>query len=123
MALLVRIKSMLLNLSINRLRSATIVETLVASVIIVVVFSMASLILNNTFKNKILSNTSDIENYANKLFYLTQHNRIKMPYSESYSGWQLTMTKDRDKLILEAEKRLNDDRTKKFRKSIIFHSN
>ena len=59
-----------------RLKSATIVETLVASVIIVVVFSMTSLILNNTFKSKILSNSADIENYSNKLFYLVQHSRI-----------------------------------------------
>jgi hypothetical protein len=106
-----------------RLRSATIVETLVASVIIVVVFSMASLILNNTFKSKILSNSADIENYSNKLFYLVQHNRIDTPYSENFSGWELKLTKDTDKLTIEAEKRINNDRTKTFQKSIIFNSN
>jgi hypothetical protein len=90
---------------LKKIRSATLVESLVATVIILVVFFMASMVLNNLFSNVIKSNTIDIENYCNELEYLYQHQKIKPPYQDTYLNWDIQISlqaPDNKKLVIEA---------------------
>ena len=55
---------------LKKIKASTLMETLVASVLIVVVFMISSMILNNLFSNTIKSNTRAIEAHINELQYL-----------------------------------------------------
>jgi len=64
-------------------------ETLVATVLIVVVFMAASMILNNFFSNSIHSNTREVNAYMNELRYLYDNKKLKLPYQEGFIEWEV----------------------------------
>lgn len=66
-------------------------ETLVATVLIVIVFMMSSMILNNLFSNALSSRTNKIEAHLNELHYLYLNEHLEMPYSDSFENWNITV--------------------------------
>lgn len=74
-----------------RVRGSTLMETLVATVLIVVVFMLASMILQNLFSNTINKSTHAIENHLNELQYLHLHDQIELPYSDTYRNWKVSI--------------------------------
>ncbi|WP_245925584.1 hypothetical protein [Algibacter marinivivus] len=64
-------------------------ETLVATVLIVIVFILASMILNNLFSNSINNNTQAIETHLNELQYLKQHSQLELPYTANFQNWSI----------------------------------
>ncbi len=76
---------------LKKLRSATLMEALVATVLIIVVFIMASVVLNNLLLNTFSKNTHDVEFRMNELNYLMQNNHLTIPYNETYKNWEITI--------------------------------
>lgn len=66
-------------------------ETLVATVLIVVIFMVTSLVLNNLFAGSIKQNTWKVENRLRTLEYMIQHNKIELPYSEDFGEWNISV--------------------------------
>lgn len=89
-----------------KLKASTLIETLVASVIIVIIFSIASLTLNTIFKNSIHGNTEAIETHINKLMYLYQHHKIDSKYHEDFNNWEIDFSQRIDQsmtyILIEA---------------------
>lgn len=77
----------------STIKAATLVETLVASVLIMLVFSIASLTLNNVFISTIKNNTHGIETYIDKLAYLYHHNKIQLGPQDSFNEWEVSIEK------------------------------
>lgn len=79
-------------------------ETLVATVLIVVIFMMASMILNNIFYNSIKNNTDGIEAYFDETRYFYFHDKISLPYYDEYQGWEISIEMiDNKKGVVEFE--------------------
>lgn len=74
---------------LKKIRAATLVEVLTASVLIIVVFMIASLSFNNVFNNQLKGDQSSIDNKAKELEYLLIHKKIKTPYIEDFDGWEI----------------------------------
>lgn len=93
---------------LNKIKSSTLIETLVASVIIIVVFTIASLTLNNVFSTTIKSNIDRVQNRMNTLEYLFLNEKIKYPYQEDFENWEIQLVKSKHNkglfFILEAKK-------------------
>ncbi|WP_299548464.1 hypothetical protein [Seonamhaeicola sp.] len=66
-------------------------ETLVASVLIVIVFMMAGMILNNIFSNTIKNDTGDIETYIAELEYLYKNEKLLLPFHDAFESWDITV--------------------------------
>lgn len=66
-------------------------ETLIATVLIMVVFIVASLILNNLFSNSIKNNTRAITAKLNEANYLYINNKIELPYYDDYENWTISI--------------------------------
>ncbi|NAS32032.1 hypothetical protein GTQ40_13685 [Flavobacteriaceae bacterium R38] len=77
---------------LKKIKGSSLIETMIATVLIVIIFMVASLTLNNLFNNTIKYNTIDIETYVNKLEYQYQHQSLKLPYKETYGGWELSIS-------------------------------
>lgn len=77
---------------LKKIKSATLVEAIVATVLIVIVFMVASLILNNLVLNTYSKNTHAVENRINELEYEIQNNTIALPYEEQYKDWQIEIS-------------------------------
>lgn len=64
-------------------------ETLVATVILIVIFVISSLILNNIFGTSIQGDKGKINNRLNELEYFYRYDKIELPYEESFNGWEV----------------------------------
>lgn len=76
---------------LKKIKSATLVEVIVASVLIVIIFVIASLVLNNLVLNTFSKNTHPVENRLNELEYEIENGRVKLPYQENYKGWDIAV--------------------------------
>lgn len=76
---------------LKKIKSATLVEAIVATVLVVIIFIVASLILNNLVFNTFSKNTHGIETRINELEYEVQNKVIKLPYQENYKDWNINI--------------------------------
>jgi DNA gyrase/topoisomerase IV subunit B len=74
---------------LKKVQSATLIETIVATVLIVVVFVIASLVLNDFFESSQKNNTRLVDCRINELSYLLLHKKIKVPYNETIDNWEI----------------------------------
>jgi len=82
-----------------KLKASTLMEVLVASVLIIIVFTIASLTLNNVFKSTIKSNTHTIDTQLNKLIYLYQHDKIGVKYQKDFKDWHISFSQQKENNI------------------------
>lgn len=66
-------------------------ETLVASVLTIVIFMVSSLILNNVFGSTMKHQTGAIENRLYELEYFAQHHKLILPHYEDFRVWNLSI--------------------------------
>lgn len=92
---------------LKKIRSATLVETMVASVIIVIVFVVASLSVNNIFRGTINSDDSALRNRVNELTYFIQNKKIKVPFYEETALWDIAIEKQGEKTVMEVSNKKN----------------
>lgn len=76
---------------LKKVKSATLVEAIVATVLVVIIFIIASLILNNLVFNTFSKNTHNVETRINELEYEIQNNTIKLPYQENFKNWDISI--------------------------------
>ncbi|UOB17898.1 hypothetical protein [Abyssalbus ytuae] len=102
---------------LKKVKASTLMETLVASVLIVVIFMVASLILNNLFSNSIKFNTQKIENELNAIEYAVITKQLKLPYRDDYENWQISSSESKANgmniVLLEAKNKNNGKFIKK----------
>src|SRR5690606_4226789 len=72
-----------------KLGASTLMETLVATVLIVVVFMMASMTLNSLFANTIAQNDDEIRQELLYLQYRYGHGRLPLPYYGEIGPWSI----------------------------------
>lgn len=73
----------------KKLQASTLMETLVATSIIMIVFVVASLVLNNTFRSIIQRDTFSIQNRIDKLVYMFNNDKLALPYAETYENYEV----------------------------------
>ncbi len=79
---------------LKKIRAATLIEVLTASVLIIIVFMIASMSFNNFFANQIQRDQSAIENRIKELQYLSIHQTIKLPYTEDFEDWEIIIVEE-----------------------------
>ncbi len=91
----------------RKIKGETLIETLVATSIIIVVFVIASLVLNNTVRTLAAKDTFEVRNRLEVLQYLYTHNKLTLPYDEVYDTYQITIYSEEsdpvDLIIYEAQ--------------------
>lgn len=92
---------------LKKIRSATLVETMVASVIIVIVFLIASLSLNNIFRGTINSDDAALRNRINELTYFVRNEKIKIPFYEDTFLWDIAIENQKEENVMEVLNKKN----------------
>ncbi len=98
---------------LKKIKAATIVEILVASAIIVIVFTIAGVSLNNVFKGVVKGNDSEFQNRLKELTYLTKHQKIALPYYEDTEQWDIAIEKMEGTIRLEAIHKPSENETQR----------
>jgi len=79
---------------LKKVRSATLIEALVATVLIVIIFIVASLVINNLLMNSFTRNTHAIDTRINELEYQLRFKSITLPYREEFGTWDIELTQE-----------------------------
>lgn len=67
-------------------------ETLVATVLIVVLFMVASLVLNNLFINTITKSDQQVRQELLALQYQFRNAKLELPYTEEMGAWRMEVS-------------------------------
>jgi len=92
---------------LKKVRAATLVETLIASVLIVIVFMIASASINNVFKQTIKTNDHAYQSRIKELCYFAIHNELDFPFSEDNLKWKIEIEKIEDKILIDGLNKSN----------------
>jgi Tfp pilus assembly protein PilV len=76
----------------KKIKGSTLMETLVATVLIVIVFMVASMVLNNLFASSISQNDNQVKQELLKLQYQYQNGILKVPYKNEFNQWSINVT-------------------------------
>lgn len=79
---------------LGRIRASTLMETLVATVLIVIIFTVSSMLLNNLFSNSIQGRDDHVRERLYRLKYEYAHNGLWLPYNEEFGNWDIDVTKE-----------------------------
>jgi len=95
-------------------------ETLVATVLTVVIFMISSMLLNNIFSNSMRGKSHYITERLHRLKYQYQNKSLKIPYYEDSGDWEFSVVKENeDDIELVVFKAENQKIQKSFTRSII----
>jgi len=98
---------------LKKIKASTLMETLVATVLIIVVFMLSSMILSNLFSSTINNNTQAIKNHLFELQYLQEHEKLQLPYSDTFQNWNVTISTFNEKNQIMTEFEAVNTKTKK----------
>ncbi|MBW8201962.1 hypothetical protein K1F36_19225 [Muricauda sp. W52] len=105
---------------LKKIKGSTLMETLVATVLIVVVFMMASMTLNTLFVTSMEQNDGPIKQELLFLQYRYAHRKLSLPHYDEQEHWEIKVEQqtwhDREQVIFSAMNTRND-------KEIIFSLN
>ncbi|KAA1247599.1 hypothetical protein [Aquimarina sp. RZ0] len=93
---------------LKKIRAATLIETLTASVLIIIVFMIASFSFNNIFTNHIKRDQTTIKNRVKELEYLLIHQKIKLPYTEDFGNWEIEIISETPTIVLRYRQGTNE---------------
>ena len=78
---------------LKKIPASTLMETLVATVLLIVIFTVASLTVNHLFGNTVTHNTQALHTRFHELEYRHQHRELPLPYAETYLDWDITVSR------------------------------
>ncbi len=74
---------------LKKLKGSTLMETMVATVLIVLIFMIASMLMNTIFSSNLKGNTQQLNAHLNQLEYAQKHGQITIPYEEEWEAWAI----------------------------------
>ena len=80
---------------LKRIKASTLMETMVATVLIVIVFMISSMLLNNMFSNGTRARNQDILGHLNRLKYEYQRGYLELPYTTEVGIWEIRVSKEK----------------------------
>lgn len=92
---------------LKKIKAATLVETLVASVIIVIIFLIASVSINNVFNTVSKSNDFELNNRVKEITYHTKHNKISLPFIDETTKWEIYLENGGDFATMFLKNKMN----------------
>jgi len=79
----------------RKIQASTLMETLVATVLIVVVFMMSSMVLNSLFASSGFSrNELWVKEELSQLQYLQEHQQLQLPYHRKFGEWRVDVSQN-----------------------------
>lgn len=101
---------------LKKVRGSTLMETMVATVLIVVIFMLASLLLETIFSASVSKNHMAITEHLQELEYEYKQELISLPYAEEWQDWEIDIRRERIRgvnyVVLDArDRKTNTNKT------------
>lgn len=92
---------------LKKIKAATLLETLVASAIIVIIFLIASISINNVFNSTVKTNDFELNNRLHEITYLAKHQKVDLPFIEETHKWEIVLESSGNYLSLQIKNKMN----------------
>lgn len=95
---------------LKKIKSSSLTEVLIATTIILVVFGIATITINNLLTSFYYQNSDAIVAKLTELQYKYKNNQILIPYKNDYKGWKINIYKSSENpalIILRGEHMIN----------------
>lgn len=99
---------------LGKIKASTLMETMVATVLIVIIFMVSSLILNNIFLVSAKGKTQALKNRIRMVEYQVLNEQRKLPYIEEFKHWEIDVIKKfrgKDSILTTSVRDTNTDKT------------
>ncbi|MET1260654.1 hypothetical protein ABV409_15005 [Flagellimonas sp. DF-77] len=73
----------------KKIKASSLMETLAATVLLVLLFMMASMVMNSVFLNSISQHDRAIRETLHQLQYRHAQGQLPLPYVETVGAWQV----------------------------------
>ena len=81
---------------LKKIRASTLMETMVATILIVIIFMVASLIMNSLMAAQVNANTGNISERLHRLEYQYANGLLQLPYQEDWNDWSIRAILEKD---------------------------
>ena len=78
---------------LKKIKGSTLMETMVATILIVTIFMISSMLLNNVLSTQIKNNTKGVSMLMEEIEYKYLNNLIATPYYVEESNWEIGLDK------------------------------
>jgi len=107
-----------------KVKSSSITETIVASTIILIVFTITIFSLNNILQQRITNDTSKIDQVLNEITYKANFKKLTVPDSFNEGNWIVNLTKEKEgDYTLINISAVHKNSNKKVERKIVFYEN
>lgn len=79
---------------LKKIHAATLMETMVATVLIIIIFMLASTVMNNVFQATVQGSSQTVIERTQKLEYELSRGSIQLPYFEELEGWEIEISNE-----------------------------
>lgn len=76
-----------------KLKASSLIETIVATILIMIVFGIAMASITNILENTVKNSTSEIDSKLNKLVYQYEYGLVKVPDIIEAGSWNIETKK------------------------------
>lgn len=105
---------------LKKIQASTLMETLVSTVLIVIIFMISSMLLNNMFANSVRYNTHFMSEHLHELQYRYQNNELQPPYQEELAVWEIQVFEEhREGMMMVVFEATNTQNKKELTKTLI----
>lgn len=87
---------------LKKIKAGTLVETIVASVLLVLIFGIASMVVSNVLKSNLLHNRLMVLYEIEKLEYRYLNDDLVLPYTESFQFFEVEVSEIEGAVSFEA---------------------
>lgn len=87
---------------LKKVKGETLIETLVATIILLVVFGFSMALLLSVVKNTLTDSSGELRFYLYKKCYLYRHEKIEIPYSETFEKFTIEGFSSGNQVIFQA---------------------
>ena len=93
---------------LKKIKGSALLESIIATVIVMVVFVSATLIINTIFKSIIKNNNDALTNRIEAVVYFSKHKKIAVPFYEETAFWEISITPQESRLLMKATNKKNE---------------
>lgn len=79
---------------LKKIKGSTLMETMVATVLIVVLFMMSSLLLNTIFASSVSGDKQNINTHLEQLAYRYKTGNLALPHYEEKEEWNIAVASE-----------------------------
>jgi len=102
----------------KKVRGSSLIETLIATIMILFVFGIALTTITNTLERTVKSNTRFVDHELNRLEYMYRNSQLQVPDQIDIKDWQIDIKREKENdlnFIVFAAKNKTNSKEKKRR--------